>query len=136
MLDSKIIQELEKLKMKKETSICIALVIFLLFITAGLFPVKLLGQQIPEQYRENFSNSFPIRKDQHLEIKSYADKLLEENIKTSAICDLDTRINYHSFGPEAVKRGYIVWAPALAMNCGIALKIKIAAPITCLMLIY
>ncbi len=35
-----------------------------------------------------------------------------------AICDLDTRVNYHSFGPEAVKRGYIVWAPALAMNCG------------------
>jgi dienelactone hydrolase len=34
-----------------------------------------------------------------------------------AICDLDTRDNYRSFGPEAVKRGYIVWAPALAMRC-------------------
>jgi hypothetical protein len=33
-----------------------------------------------------------------------------------AICDLDTRENYRSFGPEAVKRGYIVWAPALAMR--------------------
>lgn len=33
-----------------------------------------------------------------------------------AICDLDTRINYHSFGREAVKRGYLVWAPALAMR--------------------
>ncbi|MDO8539624.1 MAG: dienelactone hydrolase family protein [Opitutaceae bacterium] len=33
-----------------------------------------------------------------------------------AICDLDTRVNYHSFGREAVKRGYIVWAPALAMR--------------------
>lgn len=188
--------------------------IFMLFSAAGLFPANLIAQQIPEQYRENFSNSFPIRKEQHLEIKAYVDKLLEENIKTSltsfkpdyfsiedyknslypyrkkvgdyfgypppkakegkiskimkigedahctiyrvwveviedvtayglymlpknlkgkaplliaqhggggnpeAICDLDTRINYHSFGPEAVKRGYIIWAPALAMNCG------------------
>jgi dienelactone hydrolase len=33
-----------------------------------------------------------------------------------AICDLDTRDNYRKFGPEAVKRGYIVWAPALAMR--------------------
>jgi len=35
-----------------------------------------------------------------------------------AICDLDTRVNYHSFGHEAVKRGYIVWAPGLVMRCG------------------
>ena len=199
--------------MKYGTSICIAQVIFILF-TAGIFPANLIAQKMPEQYRENFSNSFPIRKDQHLEIKAYADKLLEENTNTSltsfkpdyfsiedyknslypyrkkagdffgypppkakdgkiskivkvgedvhctiyrvwveviegvnayglymvpknlkgkaplliaqhggggnpeAICDLDTRINYHSFGPEAVKREYIVWAPALAMNCG------------------
>jgi dienelactone hydrolase len=33
-----------------------------------------------------------------------------------AICDLDTRDNYRGFGPEAVKRGYIVWAPGLAMR--------------------
>lgn len=33
-----------------------------------------------------------------------------------AICDLDTRVNYRSFGREAVRRGYIVWAPALAMR--------------------
>jgi dienelactone hydrolase len=33
-----------------------------------------------------------------------------------AICDLDTRVNYRSFGREAVKRGYLVWAPALAMR--------------------
>ena len=32
-----------------------------------------------------------------------------------AICDLDTRINYRSFGHEAVKRGYIVYAPGLLM---------------------
>lgn len=37
-----------------------------------------------------------------------------------AICDLDTRINYHSFGHEAVKRGYLVWAPALTMLSGYA----------------
>ena len=203
-----------EVKMKKNTSIFIAKVIFMLFTTTGLFTVNIIAQQIPEQYRENFSNSFPIHKDQHLEIKAYVDKLLEENIKASltsfrpdyfsiedyenslfpyrkkagdffgypppkaqdgkiskfvkigedahctiyrvwveviegvsayglymvpknlkgkaplliaqhggggnpeAICDLDTRINYHSFGPEAVKRGYIIWAPALAMNCG------------------
>lgn len=33
-----------------------------------------------------------------------------------AICDLDTRVNYRSFGREAVRRGYSVWAPALAMR--------------------
>jgi len=33
-----------------------------------------------------------------------------------AICDLDTRANYRGFGREAVRRGYIVWAPALAMR--------------------
>ncbi|MBC7365248.1 MAG: dienelactone hydrolase family protein [Undibacterium sp.] len=33
-----------------------------------------------------------------------------------AMVDLDTRVNYHAFGREAVKRGYIVWAPALAMR--------------------
>jgi dienelactone hydrolase len=35
-----------------------------------------------------------------------------------AISDLDTRVNYRSFGREAVRRGYAVWAPALAMRCG------------------
>lgn len=35
-----------------------------------------------------------------------------------AIVDFDTRINYYSFGPEAVKRGYIVWAPDLTMLSG------------------
>lgn len=200
--------------MKRKTSICTAQVLFMFCIATVIFPVNIIAQQIPEQYRENFSNSFPIRRDQHLEIKAYVDKLLEESVKTSltsfkpdyfsiedyinslypyrkkvgdffgypppkaqdgkiskfvkigedahctiyrvwveviegvnayglymvpknlkgkaplliaqhggsgnpeAICDLDTRINYHSFGPEAVKRGYIVWAPALAMNCG------------------
>jgi hypothetical protein len=199
--------------MYRKNSIFITPVIFILINIAGLFPPVLNAQQIPEQYRENFSNSFPIRKDQHLEIKAYADKLLEEDIRASlsffkpdyfsiedyinslypyrkkvgdfygypppkakdgkitkfvkigedthctlyrvwveviegvtaygiymvpknlkgkaplliaqhggsgnpeAICDLDTRINYHSFGPEAMKRGYIVWAPALTMNC-------------------
>lgn len=32
-----------------------------------------------------------------------------------AICGLDTRHPYHSFGYEAVKRGYIIWAPGLTM---------------------
>jgi len=33
-----------------------------------------------------------------------------------AIADLDTRANYHAFGRAAVRRGYAVWAPALAMR--------------------
>lgn len=174
------------------------------------------AQKLPEQYREKFSESFPIRKEQHLEMKAYVDRILEEGIaqnmvsfepdffsiedyKSSlypyrkklsdffgcnppgahegklsrfekvgedkyaniyrvwvevmddvhaygiymvpknlkgpapliiaqhggggnpeAIVDFDTRINYHSFGPEAVKRGYIVWAPALTMLSGYA----------------
>ncbi|MBI4622590.1 MAG: hypothetical protein HY736_05120 [Verrucomicrobia bacterium] len=36
------------------------------------------GQPAPEQYREPFAESFPIRKEQHLQIKAYADKLLKE----------------------------------------------------------
>ena len=37
-----------------------------------------------------------------------------------AVCDLDTRVNYRSFGPEAVKRGYIVYAPGILMNVSYA----------------
>jgi dienelactone hydrolase len=173
----------------------------------------LSGQEVPGQYREAFSESFPIRKRQHLELKQYTDLLIEEKKEWSlnrfspdfsgigsyeaslvpyreqlaassgyppplatdgaeprmvyvgrdsvctiyrvwikvaegveayglymlphdiegkapllicehggggnpeAICDLDTRINYHSFGHEAVRRGYIVWAPGLVMRC-------------------
>jgi dienelactone hydrolase len=169
-------------------------------------------QAVPDQYREPFAESFPIRQEQHRQIKAYADKLLKEqadqtlrsfepdyssitayqrslvpyrdrldaffgtpppgakegrvtkfmqvgeeaqctvfrvwvevidgveaygiylvpkNLKAKAplliaqhggggnpeaICDLDTRVNYRSFGREAVKRGYLVWAPALAMR--------------------
>jgi dienelactone hydrolase len=172
--------------------------------------------QHPEQYREKFSESFPIRKEQHLELKAYTDRILEQGIQKSltsfnpdfsslgkyeaslapyrknvqdvfgcpppdaiegkitrfekagedvhaniyrvwievmkgvhaygiymvpkhirgkapliiaqhggggnpeAIVDFDTRINYHSFGPEAVKKGYIIWAPALTMRSGYA----------------
>ncbi len=37
-----------------------------------------------------------------------------------AICDLDTRVNYKSFGPEACKRGYIVYAPGVLMSVSYA----------------
>ena len=186
----------------------------------GVFLLGVIGAalccnaQQEEQHREKFSESFPIRKEQHLELKAYADKILEEGIVSSlnsfnpdfsslenyekslgpyrknvdeffgctppgsmegkvtkfektgedahaniyrvwieviegvhaygiymvpkkirgkapliiaqhggggnpeAIVDFDTRVNYHSFGPEAVKRGYIVWAPALTMLSG------------------
>ncbi|MBL7187514.1 MAG: hypothetical protein ISS70_14420 [Phycisphaerae bacterium] len=43
-----------------------------------LHPVCLMGQEVPGQYRETFSESFPIRKQQHLELKEYVDKLIAE----------------------------------------------------------
>jgi dienelactone hydrolase len=182
-----------------------------LFLAAFAFAAD---TPLPEQYREPFAESFPIRRDQHLQIKAYADRLLQtrseqalaavqpdyssvkayqrslqphlermqiffgtpppgaregrvtkfQQVGEDAMCtvfrvwievvdgvdaygiyllpkkrapraplliaqhggggnpeaitDLDTRVNYHAFGREAVKRGYIVWAPALAMRCG------------------
>ncbi len=169
------------------------------------------GQSQIEQYREPFADSYPVRKEQHLEVKAYIDKLLDEKIEASlkkfqpdyfsianyeaslypyrrqlgayygvpplqairgkmrkfqkvgedkysnlyrvwvevaegaqtygiymvpkslakkapliiaihggggnpeAIVGLDTRKPYHNFGHEAVKKGYIVWAPGLTM---------------------
>ncbi len=186
-------------------------ILILCFIVAG--SASLSAQDIPGQYREKFSESFPIREEQHLELKKYIDlmvmdqkeqtlskfspdysgiKQYEKSIipfreqlaesfgyppplatkgseprtvfvgkdsvcniyriwigvaegveaygiymvphkikgkapmlicehggggNPEAICDMDTRINYHSFGHEAVKRGYIVWAPGLIMRC-------------------
>lgn len=184
-----------------------------LFIIPVFAVGALVGAETPP-YREPFAQSFPNRKEQHLQIKAYADRLLKEqaeralnsvapdfsspaayerslqpyrdrlkaaygtpppgakegrvtkfekvgedslctiyrawievvdgveaygiylvpkNLKPGAkaplliaqhggggnpeaIADLDTRANYRSFGREAVKRGYIVWAPALAMR--------------------
>lgn len=182
--------------------------LFILTIVA----INLNAQELVEQYRENFKESFPIRKEQRLELKAYVNKLVEENTTKSlnifepnffstqdylnslypyreilgdhfgypppkstkgkitkfikigedkystiyrvwievieevhtyglymvpknstgkvpmlitmhggggnpeAICGLDTRVNYHNLGYEAVKRGYIVWAPALNMH--------------------
>lgn len=187
--------------------------IFFLFLFQYLF---ICAQELPEQYHEKFSESFPIRKEQHLEIKVYIDQLISEKIdelmssfepdfisiadyenslypyrqklgsffgypppkaikgkvsrfekagedkyctiyrvwieviegvhaygiymvpkniegkapliiamhggggNPEAICDLDTRVNYHSFGHEAVKKGYLVWAPGLTMLSGYA----------------
>lgn len=179
------------------------------------------AQELPEQFREPFSDSYAIRKEQHLEMKTYVDELLNEKIDASlnklqpdflstesyesslypfrkklgdyfgypppkaikgkitrfekagednystvyrvwieviddvhtyglyllpksggcklplivaihggggnpeAICGLDTRVNYHDFGYEAVKRGYAVWAPGLTMLSGYAKDPKI-----------
>lgn len=183
--------------------------IFIIFIIS--ISCALNAQEVTEQYREPFSESYPIRKEQHLELKAYVDELLNEEIEASmnkfqpdffsiksyesslypyrlqlgeyfgypppktikgsiskfekagedkystiyrvwieviqgihtyglylvpkntdgeiplivaiqggggnpeAICGLDTRVNYHNFGYEAVKRGYAVWAPGLTM---------------------
>ena len=184
------------------------------FLLLPLFAVgALVGAETPP-YREPFAQSFPNRKEQHLQIKAYADKLLKAQAERSlnsvkpdfsspaayersvqpyrdrlkaaygtpppgakegrvtrfekvgedglctiyrawvevvdgveaygiylvpknltpgtraplliaqhggggnpeALVDLDTRAAYNAFGREAVKRGYIVWAPALAMR--------------------
>ena len=39
---------------------------------------SLTAQDIPGQYREKFSESFPIREQQHLELKAYIDNLVKE----------------------------------------------------------
>lgn len=186
------------------------------FLLISPLSIAAFSQELPEQYREKFSESFPIRKQQHLEMKAYVDRILGEKINESmdgfrpdffsiadyaaslypyrqklgsylgypppkaiqgkmtkfekagedkhsiiyrawieviegvqaygiymvpknlkgkapliiaqhggggnpeAICGLDTRINYYNFGHEAVKRGYIVWAPGLTMLSGYA----------------
>ena len=48
-----------------------------LLLAIMLYPDCTIAQELPAQYREKFSQSFPIRKEQHLEIKAYADSLLE-----------------------------------------------------------
>jgi len=48
-----------------------------------LHPACLMGNEVPEQYREKFSESFPIRKRQHLELKDYVDKLIAEQKERS-----------------------------------------------------
>jgi hypothetical protein len=186
---------------------------------AALTAAIAFAAEQPAVYREPFAESFPIRREQHLQIKAYAERLLQEQARQAlaavqpdfsspeaytrsveryrqqlrehfgtppphaqpgkvtrfqqigedadatihrvwievlpgveayglymrpkksgaasatgklplliaqhggggnpeAISDLDTRINYRSFGREALRRGYAVWAPALAMRCG------------------
>jgi len=53
---------------------------FLLLVLFWMFlcPICLMGKEAPEQYREKFSESFPIRKQQHLELKDYVDRLITE----------------------------------------------------------
>lgn len=190
--------------------------LLLIMVLIGALPVASNAQEMAEQCREKFSESYPIRKEQHLEIMAYVQKMTEEKISKAldqfqpdffsledyksslypyrkqlgdyfgyppakavkgktvrfekagedrvstlyrvwievvegvhtygiymvpkningkapmivavhggggnpeAICGLDTRINYHLFGYEAVKRGYIVWAPGLTMLSGYA----------------
>jgi dienelactone hydrolase len=184
---------------------------FCFLATLTTLAVSMSAQSLPEHFREPFARSFPIRQEQHLQIKAYAEQLpplkrqpsmpafepdftsipayqrslqptrealrqffgvppgaregritrfeqigedrycvvfrvwveVIEGVEAyglylmpkqraakaalliaqhggggnpEAICDLDTRDNYRGFGPEAVKRGYGVWAPALAMR--------------------
>jgi hypothetical protein len=194
--------------MKSSNFFCVKSFICLL-VFIGYYYIGLIAQELPTQYREPFSESFPIRKQQHLELNDYLNKILGEEAEKSltffkpdfssiekyqksiiqyrkqffgtlgypppkikvgtkpkitkvgedvacviyrvwlevvegveaygiymvpknikgkspllisvhggsgcpeAICDLDTREPYHAMGREAVKRGYIVWAPCL-----------------------
>ncbi|MHC4117677.1 MAG: alpha/beta hydrolase family protein [Planctomycetota bacterium] len=61
-------------------SICSAIETFALLISFLLFPcpLPLAAEQVPEQFREEFSRSFPIRKQQHIEVKEYVDRLISE----------------------------------------------------------
>ncbi len=189
-----------------KTLVCVLRLVWTLFVLNGVMSAA-------EPYREPFADSFPIRREQHLQIKAYVDKVLATKVDQSldalrpdfssvaayarsvepwrerviaslggrppgakegrvtkfqqvgedaectvfrvwievvdgveaygiylvpkgltgkaplivaqhggggspeAMCDLDTRVNYRSFGREAVRKGYIVWAPALAMRC-------------------
>lgn len=198
--------------MKSKLTFSVTEIVYSCFVLSLLLPFAVKAQDIPQQYREDYSVSWPNRKVQHLELKAYADKLLDEGVEKSmalfkpdyfsiesyknsqypyrkvvgdffgypppkskegkitkfikvgedinctvyrvwvevidgvnaygiymvpkkikgkapliisqhggggnpeAICDIGSRVNYHSFGQEAVKRGYIVWAPALAMQ--------------------
>jgi hypothetical protein len=43
----------------------------------------LQAQELPEQFREPFSESYSIRKEQHLEIKAYVNEVLKERIDTA-----------------------------------------------------
>lgn len=55
--------------------------LWLLFAFAFFFNQNsLYSQDLPEQYREKFSDSFSIRKQQHLDLGKYADRLVEERI--------------------------------------------------------
>jgi hypothetical protein len=50
----------------------ILIIIYPLFLVLLLFSLNtasLIAQALPEQYRENFKESFSIRKSQHLELK-------------------------------------------------------------------
>jgi dienelactone hydrolase len=174
------------------------------------------AEDLPEQYREPFAESWPIRKEQHLQMKAYLDAFPQRHQESSdtvfqlefssiaayersllpiraylrnvkglpppraiknpkprfelvardqsadiyrvwtevfagveayaifmvprglegkapviiavhggsgcpeAVCDLDTRVNYRSFGQAAVKRGYIFYAPGILMNVSYA----------------
>ena len=55
------------------------------FIIAFLILSSFIGgaQKPVEQFREPFSKSYPIRKEQHLEVKAYVEKILKEQIETS-----------------------------------------------------
>src|SRR5690349_2058271 len=43
-------------------------------LVAGAFAAD---TPLPAQYREPFAESYPIRRDQHLQVKAYADRLLQ-----------------------------------------------------------
>ncbi len=57
-------------------------IVFIL-VLSSLFnlPTILYAQELPEQYREKFSDSFPIRKQQHLDLGNYVDRLIAERIQ-------------------------------------------------------
>ena len=69
--------------MKRKYSFPLTMIFFMCFVIWSLIPKDVCAQEIPQQYREDYSVSWPNRKAQHMEIKAYVDKLLDENIEKS-----------------------------------------------------
>ncbi len=96
--------------MKKNLSNSVKRLICLCCIISMLFPFIVRAQEIPKQYREDWSVSWPNRKAQHLEIKAYIDKLLDEELFTFV---LNPEVDPTNNLPERLQR-----APAQDRDAG------------------
>ena len=52
--------------------------LLVLMLVIGLTALAAGAAELPEQYREPFSDSYPIRKQQHEELDTYLDEMIKE----------------------------------------------------------